>query len=120
MHLILNNTNQLNAISAMKTSHKEIEVSELNAILSFLTTSTEIDLENFDFLIYGGGGQGKKFYRDLAKDKELEILWTGWSGPKWTSFLSFIPGQAGLIKLLKQSRLKTLFEDLAALNVSYL
>lgn len=104
----------------MKTQYKEIEVSKLNDILSFLATSTVIDLESFDFLIYGGGGQSKKFYRDLAIDKELEILWTGWCGPRWTSILSFIPGQAGLIRLLKQDRLKTLFEELAAASVSYL
>jgi hypothetical protein len=117
---ILNNESQLSPVSAMKTNHKEIEVSKLDDILSFLATSTEIDLENFDFLVYGGGGQTKKFYRDLAMDKEVEILWTGWPGPRWTSILSFIPGQAGLVKLLKQTRLKTLFEDLAVLSVSYL
>ena len=104
----------------MKTNHKEIEVSKLDDILSFLATSTGMDLENFDFLVYGGGGQTKKFYRDLAMDKEVEILWTGWPGPRWTSFLSFIPGQAGLVRLLKQTRLKSLFVDLAVLSASYL
>jgi hypothetical protein len=54
----------------------------------------------------------------LRSDPEIEILWTGWCGPKWTSFLSFIPGQAGLVKVLNQSRLKPLYEDLASHSVS--
>ena len=44
----------------MVTKYKEIEVSRLNDILCFLSTSNELDLETFDILIYGGGGQSKK------------------------------------------------------------
>lgn len=69
-------------------------------------------------LLYGGGGQSKSFYNNLSEDPEIEILWTGWCGPKWSSFLSFIPGQAGLLKVLNQGRLKTLYEDLASHGVS--
>ena len=47
----------------MVTKYKEIEVSRLNDILCFLSTSNELDLETFDILIYGGGGQSKKFYQ---------------------------------------------------------
>jgi len=104
----------------MDSKYKLIEVSELDNILTSLTMATEIDLENFDLLVYCGGGQSKKFYRELASDSQLEILWTGWGGPAWAAILSFIPGQAGLIRLLKQGRLKTLFEELAVSSVSYL
>lgn len=107
-------------IQQIKIIYKEIEVSKLDNILSFLAASAKLDLQNFDILIYGGGGQSKQFYRGLAMDNDVEILWTGWPGPRWTSFLSFIPGQAGLIRLLKQERLKTLYEELAALSASYL
>jgi hypothetical protein len=102
----------------MFSRYKEISVTKLESILMVLSTPGNLSLDDYDLLIYGGGGQSKSFYNNLSKDPGVEILWTGWSGPKWSSFLSFIPGQAGLLKVLKQDRLKTLYEDLASHSVS--
>ncbi len=102
----------------MFSKYKEISVTKLDSILEALSTSGNLDLKDYDLLIYGGGGQSKSFYNNLNKDPEIEILWTGWCGPKWSSFLSFIPGQAGLLKVLKQDRLKALYVGLAAHSVS--
>jgi hypothetical protein len=102
----------------MFSRYKEISVTKSESILMVLSTPGSLKLDDYDLLIYGGGGQSKSFYNNLSKDPGVEILWTGWSGPKWSSFLSFIPGQAGLLKVLKQDRLKTLYEDLASHSVS--
>jgi hypothetical protein len=102
----------------MFSRYNEISVTKLESILMVLSTPGSLNLDDYDLLIYGGGGQSKSFYNNLSKDPGVEILWTGWSGPKWSSFLSFIPGQAGLLKVLKQDRLKTLYEDLASHSVS--
>jgi len=102
----------------MLSRHKEISVAKLDTILATLSTSGILDLTRNDVLIFGGGGQSRSYYNNLRSDPDVEILWTGWCGPTWTSFLSFIPGQAGLVKILKPSRLKPLFEDLASHSVS--
>jgi hypothetical protein len=98
--------------------YKEIPVSEMNLMLQTLSTAGVLDLTDYDLLVYGGGGQSKAYYLELGNDPDVEIMWTGWSGDKWTSFLSFIPGEAGLVKVLNRSRLKSLFEDLASHSVS--
>lgn len=102
----------------MFSRYKEISVTKLELILEELSPSSNLNLNEYDLLIYGGGGQSRSFYNNLSKGHEVEILWTGWCGPKWTSFLSFIPGQAGLLKVLKQDRLKPLYEELASHSVS--
>jgi hypothetical protein len=102
----------------MLSKYKEISVTKIESILEALSTPGKLNLNDYDLLLYGGGGQSKSFYNNLSEDPEIEILWTGWCGPKWTSFLSFIPGQAGLLKVLNQGRLKTLYEDLASHSVS--
>lgn len=102
----------------MFSKYKEIPVTKMESILVALSTPGQLNLNEYDLLLYGGGGQRKSFYNNLREDSEIEILWTGWCGPKWSSFLSFIPGQAGLLKVLNQGRLKTLYEDLASHSVS--
>ena len=102
----------------MFSKYKEIPVTKMESILEALSTPGQLNLNEYDLLLYGGGGQSKSFYNNLREDSEIEILWTGWCGPKWSSFLSFIPGQAGLLKVLNQGRLKTLYEDLASQSVS--
>jgi hypothetical protein len=103
----------------MKLSrYKEIPVADMHLMLQSLSTAGVLDLAGYDLLVYGGGGQSKAYYHELRNDPEVEILWTGWSGSKWTSFLSFIPGEAGLVKVLNESRLKSLFEDMASHSVS--
>ncbi|HYF68773.1 MAG TPA: hypothetical protein VD884_11600 [Ohtaekwangia sp.] len=102
----------------MFSRYKEIPVTKLESILEALSAPGTLNLHDYDLLVYGGGGQSRSYFNNLSNDTEVEILWTGWCGPKWTSFLSFIPGQAGLVKLLKPTRLKPLFEDLASHSVS--
>jgi hypothetical protein len=102
----------------MFSRYKEIPVTKLESILEALSAPGTLNLYDYDLLVYGGGGQSRSYYNNLRNDTEVEILWTGWCGPKWTSFLSFIPGQAGLVKVLKPTRLKPLFEDLASHSVS--
>lgn len=98
--------------------YKTIEVKDYEQMLEEISTSKSIDLDNFDLLIYGAGGQNKKYYSDLKRNAKCEVLWTGWSGPKWTSILSFIPGQAGLIKIKEQEAFKEMYYELAAYSVS--
>lgn len=45
-------------------------------------------------------------------------MWTGWSGPKWSSIFSFIPGQAGLLKVLDKKQFQDQYYELAAYSVT--
>ncbi|GAB3203573.1 hypothetical protein ABID22_002121 [Pontibacter aydingkolensis] len=98
--------------------YKLIEIKEYEKMLSEISLSESIDLNNYDLLLYGGGGQSKSFYRNLQQNSDYQVLWTGWAGPKWSSILSFIPGQAGLIKVVNQQAFKELYYKLAAYSVS--
>jgi hypothetical protein len=102
----------------MPQNYTEVEIAKFNRILSRLSDASMIDLDRFDLLIYGGGGKSKKFYSELAHDSEVEIIMTGRSGPKWLKIFSFIPSEAGLIRILNPLRLKPLFEELGALRSS--
>ncbi len=98
--------------------YKTIEVSEYEQMLDEISASDSLDLETFDLLLYGGGGQDKNFYNRIKTNKNFELLWTGWPGPKWLSILSFIPGQAGLLKILDKKEFKEVYYELAAHSVS--
>ncbi len=97
---------------------KTIAVSEFELMLNEIVHAKALDLASCDLLVYGGGGMDNSFYRNLVKNKSYELLWTGWSGPKWSSIFSFIPGQAGLVKIDNPSELIELYLDLAAYSVS--
>jgi hypothetical protein len=98
--------------------YKTIEVSDYELMLNEISEAGSLNLESNDLLLYGGGGQDSNFYREIAANKNCELLWTGWSGPKWTSIFSFIPGQAGLIKILEVKEFGELYYRLAAHSVS--
>ncbi len=40
-------------------------------MLKEISASNEIDFENYDLLIYGGGEQDRKFYSELKKKSEI-------------------------------------------------
>lgn len=98
--------------------YKLIEIKEYEQMLNEISVSESIDLNNYDLLLYGGGGLSKSFYKKLQGNSDCQVLWTGWSGPKWFAIFSFIPGQAGLLKVVNQQAFKELYYDLAAYSVS--
>ncbi|OEJ99917.1 hypothetical protein [Roseivirga misakiensis] len=98
--------------------YKTIKVSDYELMLNRISNADSLDLETHDLLLYGSGGQDRNFYRYIEANKNCELLWTGWSGPKWSSIFSFIPGQAGLLKLLDKREFKSIYYELAASSVS--
>jgi hypothetical protein len=97
----------------------EVPVARFNKILQRLSDPEMIDLSRFDLIVHGGSGQSKQFYRHQQSDQDAEVLWTGWSAPRWTIFLEpFIPGQAGLIRLKHPQKLRPLFEELSATGMA--
>ena len=92
---------------------EEIEFERVDLILDKLTDYS-LTNDKYQILIYGQGSQSKSFYRQLKEEKDIELLWTGWSGPTWTLILSFIPGQSGLIKLKNKRRLKEFYNEIGA------
>jgi hypothetical protein len=92
---------------------KEIEFEKVDLILDRLTDYS-LTNDKYQILIYGQGSQPKSFYRKLKSEKDIELLWTGWSGPTWTLIFSFIPGQSGLVKLKNKKRLKELYNEIGA------
>ena len=91
----------------------EIEFEKIDVILDKLTDYSQTN-DKYEVLIYGQGSQPKSFYRKLKIEKDIELLWTGWSGPTWTLIFSFIPGQSGLIRLKNKKRLKEFYNDIGA------
>lgn len=91
----------------------EISYKTVDTMLDKLTDYSMTN-DKYQVLIYGQGGQPKSFYRKLKSEKDIELLWTGWSGATWTLIFSFIPGQSGLIRLKNKKRLKEFYTDIGA------
>lgn len=87
----------------------EIESGLVERALDYLTDSKSLSNSDYVILIYGQGAQTRSFYNKLKKLDYVEVLWAGWYGPGWLSFLSFIPNQSGLIKVKSLEKLKKLF-----------
>jgi hypothetical protein len=91
----------------------EIEYEKLDGILDKLSDYS-VDNDNYQILIHGRGGKPRSFYRELSLEKDIDLIWTGWSGPLWAIIFSFIPGQSGLIKLKNKNRLKEFYNEIGA------
>lgn len=76
----------------------------------------EIKDSDFSILVFGQGSQTRNFYRNLRNDSDVELFWTGWSGPKWMWIISFIPSQAGILEIKNIDRLKELYENVGELS----
>lgn len=87
-----------------------IKASVFNLVFDELQKLNELRNDQYSLLILGGGHQTKQFYKNLGKDHDVELLWRGWSGPKWSKIFSFIPGQAGLIRVKNIDRLHELHD----------
>ena len=116
INALLNLNPTFNQREPMK-KFKTIEVNDYEEMLREISTSIEIDLDNYSLLIFGSG-QNKKFFSELKSNPNYEVLWSGWFGPKWTRIFSFIPGQAGLVRVLKQEAFYELYHEMAAYSVS--
>lgn len=91
----------------------EIAVDLMESIIKALPNLTAIHSTDNSILIHGMGGQPKSFYNVLGQNKSVELLWTGWSSNVWWTYLmSFIPGQAGLTKILDRTQLDNLYLDI--------
>jgi hypothetical protein len=84
-----------------KIDHIESELTKIQA--------TSIS-ENQNLYLMILGNQSKKAIRTLPNFVEgIELLWDGWSGPKWMKYIFFfIPGQAGLYKFSNKSKMMEL------------
>ena len=96
----------------------EVPLAKFNLILSRLADPEMVELSEFDLLVYARGWQSKYFYYKLEKNSGIEVMWTGWGGPRWTSLFSFFPCQAALLRITDPSRMKVLYEELAASSVT--
>ena len=91
----------------------EIAVDLMEDIIKALPTLNAIHSTDHAILIHGMGGKPRSFYNELRHNKSIELLWTGWSSKVWWSYLlSFIPGQAGLTKVIDRTQLDNLYIDI--------
>jgi hypothetical protein len=91
----------------------EIAADLMESIIKALPNLTAIHSTDHSILIHGMGGQPRRFYNDLRQNNSVDLLWTGWSSNVWwTYLLSFIPGQAGLTKILDRTKLDYLYLDI--------
>lgn len=90
-----------------------IKIDVMEDIIKELPKLSAIHATTHSILIHGMGGKPRSFYRTLDQNKSVELLWTGWSSNVWWTFLlSFIPGQAGLMKVLNRKQLDELYLDI--------
>ncbi len=95
----------------------EVEVDLLESITEELPKLKSIHSTDHSILIHGMGGQTRSFYNKLRHNPALELMWTGWSSNVWwTYLLSFIPGQAGLSKVIDRQQLNKLYFDIGQLS----
>ena len=95
-----------------------IEVDLMDDIIKTLPKLAAIHSTGSSILIHGMGGQPCSFYRQLRQNKDVELLWTGWSSNVWwTYLLSFIPGQGGLAKVLNRQQLDSLYLDIGEMSM---
>jgi hypothetical protein len=93
----------------------EVGVNLMEDIIKLLPQLTAIHSTDHSILIHGMGGQTRSFYSNLRHNKNVELLWCGWSSNVWWSYLlSFIPGQAGLTRIIDRQRLDSLYLDIGA------
>jgi hypothetical protein len=91
----------------------EITADLMKDILKALPNLEAIHSLTHSVLIHGMGGQPRSFYKKLRNNKSVELLWTGWfSNIWWTYLFSFIPGQAGLTKVLELAQLYKLYLEI--------
>lgn len=96
-----------------------VDKAEIIDSLDFISESSALTSDSYSLLIYAGGGLDKEFFSDLRENSKVELLWTGWAGPKWTELLSyFFAGQAGLFKVSDRSYFKEIFSEVASYSVS--
>ena len=50
------------------SKYKTIEISEYEKMLKEISITNEIDNDNYDLVIYGSGGQDRKFYTELKNN----------------------------------------------------
>lgn len=54
----------------------------------------------------------------MKDNPDIDLIWTGLFGPKWMRILSFIPAQAGLLKLKNINSLKDIYLQVGELSFS--
>lgn len=96
---------------------EEIEISIFDSMMDELVNSNELEKKGFTVLIYGQGSQSRHFYRQLRYNQDIELYWTGWSLPKALWFLSFIPGQAGLLKIINLKKTKEIYDSVGVMSL---
>ena len=99
----------------MRKIDGEIDADLIESIIKELPNLTDIHSDKHSLLIHGMGGQTRNFYSNLRTSTELELLWSGLSSNVWwTYLLSFIPGQAGLTKILNRNKLDQHYIEIGA------
>src|SRR6186713_124519 len=68
--------------------------------------------DKYQILIHGQGAKPRSFYDRLKQESDIDLIWTGRSGPGWTVIFSFIAGQSGLIRLKNKNLLKEFFYEI--------
>ena len=97
----------------------EVEIGLMRDIIQILPSLSAIHSTEQTILIHVSGGETRSFFRSLKQYKDIQLLWTGWMGKSWWSYIfSFIPGQAGLIKVLNRKLVDVLYQKVGRRSFS--
>ena len=95
---------------------EEIDIDRFDKMVSEVVSSKLLEQDGFSVFIYGQGCKPRSFYHELKYNPDVELFWTGFSGPKTLWFLSFIPGQAGLLKVNNLAKTQELYNEVGGLS----
>jgi hypothetical protein len=97
--------------------HGLIECDALEGRVEELLASTELTDPDFVVYFHGHGCRTRLFYWWLRLKPNVEVKWSGWSGPWWLYFLSFLPGQAGLVKMKSPLNWQEIYNRMSSLSM---
>ena len=101
----------------MKEIKEEINDSDYDLMMKELVESKKFEDDNYSVFIFGQGGQTRSFYYNLKQNNDVELIWTGFSGGKLLLPISFIPGQAGFLKVKNILMVKQLYDEVGAMSM---
>lgn len=95
---------------------KEITSTELDTILSTLTSQPTIFHQSRTCFLMGYGNHRRSTYLELKQNRSLNVIWFAPFLPRWLYLLGrIIPSYGGLVEIKNPSALRPVFEILSRL-----
>lgn len=97
------------------------EYLDVDRLVTQLLDSNQLRDPKCSVYIQGHGAQHLFYYWFFGHSPDVELVWSGFSGPSFLAFVSlFIPGHAGLVKVKNLDKLTVHYDSLSSNSMSTL